>query len=164
MEMYGKDKLSGSHVIKITNAGDKVTAIKLEDGTTYVGVIADINESQKDAKIVVRFDANFRAQFNAFQYTVTFMPNRTRFVRMHKAIETVKATYNMDTLFPMKFVTTSHPQLDVHLDGDHLKDKNGNIVSWFNAQLNAPQKLAVKSVLRADCLNMAYIINGPPGN
>lgn len=126
-------------------------------------MVADIVEFQNSARICVKFGTNFRGQFNAYQYTVTFMPNRTRFIRMHKAVEIVKATYSKDTLFPSRFVTTSHPQLDVQLQHGFLINKDGVILPWFNYELNAPQKVAVKSVLRADCLNMPYIIDGPPG-
>lgn len=142
-----------------------MTASKTGEKTQFNGTIADIMETQANDTVVVKFPPHFRAQFdNSCPYTVTFTPNRTRFIRMHKAIDIVQASFDKEALFPTKFVTSPQPDFNVQLTDGFLVNELDEVVPWFNEHLNVPQKLAVKSVLRADCPNRPYIINGPPGN
>lgn len=123
----------------------------------------DLKEASGKVTITVRFRSKLRGASKDEIYVVKFEPNRLRFVRMHKANDIVKATYDMDALFPTKFALNGQPQLNVQLqDGDLVGDGDA-IIPWYNSQLNPIQKSAVKFVLRADCSHFSYIINGPPG-
>lgn len=145
-------------------AGDRITARKFKETTVSDGFIVDFKGSQKDIIIVVQFEPNFRTDFDMkSSYTVKFIPNRKNFIQMHKAIDIVKTTYDEDMLFPAKLEASLQPQLDVEIVDGSLFNKGNEIIPWSNPKLNPTQQMAVKSVLRFDCSNMPYIINGPPG-
>lgn len=146
-------------------AGDIVKVRKVREKNVYDGVIVDVKDSTKNiVVIVVSFARQFGVDFNQnATYTVQFFPNRNPYIRMHKAIDRVISIYDEESLFPSKFIFSSQPQLDVEIVDGNLITKNNAMIQWSNAVLNSAQKIAVKSVLRHDCSNIPFIINGPPG-
>lgn len=134
----------------------------VKDRNSYKGTIVNIKLGQRGSIITVNFELNFRKTFKHFDYAIKIEPNRAKFIRKHKAIDIVKATYSKDALFPSAIEGSTRPQLNVELDDGNLVS-DGIIIPWFHPRLNPSQQMAVKSVLRAECPKMPYIINGPPG-
>lgn len=151
-----------------TKSGDKILAqhcINAKSAKPFNGIILDLKVASSKIVVSAKFWPEFRATFNEGfgSFTVEFEPNRLRFVRMHKANDIVKATYSKEALFPTTFEVNARPQLNVKLDDGDLMGEDDFIISWYNTALNAIQKQAVVAVLRADCTNFSYVINGPPG-
>lgn len=144
--------------------GDKITAYYLDMNSrnSYKGTIINIKSGQRDAKLTAIFEPKFRDAFNHFNFSIKIDTNRAKFIRKHKAIDMVKAMYNKDSLFPTAIESSTSLQLNVDLTEGYLVYED-IIIPWFDGKLDRSQKMAVKSVLRAECPELPYVINGPPG-
>lgn len=143
--------------------GDKVIARKLKQSQIcYEGSIIDTASDL----IMIKFDQDFVKSFDYKSYSVEFTFSRSRFIRMHHAVDLAFSMYGIDFLMPKKAAMREKCLLNVTLNRDqHLVRALGNAekrLKWFNRKLNAEQRQAVVNVLRGEYLN-PYIIYGPPG-
>lgn len=143
--------------------GDKVIARKIKQPQNrYEGSIIDTASDM----IMVKFDTDFVENFDHKSYSVEFTFSRSRFIRMHHAVDLSLSMFGIDFLMPKKTVKREKCLLDVTLNKDQnlvlTLEKTEKKLKWFNSKLNVQQREAVANVLRADFLN-PYIIHGPPG-
>lgn len=123
-------------------------------------------------RVLLKFNENFHSSYNGEDWKLTFHFSRMSLRKCHYAVQRTVEKMGETFLFPHKLSKNASVQLDVELDADGRLVHGGGgdcdqaarpPLPWFNANLNAVQKEAVKNVLRGEARPMPYVIFGPPG-
>lgn len=126
----------------------------------YEGDVIDI---KNDNLICVQFKDDFVETFDHTAYMIDVDFTRGTWIRMHYAIDLAFDIFGIDYLNPTHFVRREKSWLEIDLNREEkLTLSDGEILDWFNPNLNTHQKKAVANVLKGEFLN-PYLIHGPPG-
>uniref|UniRef100_A0A8C3AJT2 RNA helicase n=1 Tax=Cyclopterus lumpus TaxID=8103 RepID=A0A8C3AJT2_CYCLU len=168
--------------------GDRIVLKKPQrDGVVveYVSYVAEIN----DENVSLRVNSEFQRSYLGEPLDVEFSYNRITMRRCHNALEQTKQFG--EVLFPSRLalktpqwtgkwieepdqnqtmeniepitLRTSMTHVYSPLDGSPPSKPIPSIGHFFNADLNPPQREAVKSILAGECRPLPYVLFGPPG-
>lgn len=177
LEAYNKEraflrKSNDLYFLEIINLADRRPSLVIGGSVlaeyrkiTFKGMIVSIEEDG----VLLKFTIGFHREYKNQPFKMTFLCSRFNFRKQHYSIIQAHNKLGAKVLFPEEVVSNPTIQCNVSLTPDSnkmiltLNNGSSALVDWFNPELNAFQKIAIKNILRGECRPIPYVIFGPPG-